>query len=33
MPIPGQPLIDFETGKGRGRLGNVPGYPCEPTTP
>ena len=32
LPIPGQPLIDFETSKGRGIRGNVPGYPCEPAT-
>jgi hypothetical protein len=32
LPIPGQPLIDFETSKGRGIRGNVPGYPCTPAT-
>jgi hypothetical protein len=32
LPIPGQPLIDFETSKGRGIRGNVPGYPCTPGT-
>jgi branched-chain amino acid transport system permease protein len=30
LPVPGGALIDFETSKGRGIRGNVPGYPCDP---
>lgn len=32
VPVPGASLIDFETSKGRGIRGNVPGYECKPGT-